>query len=225
MAQNHCTHCGSLLPENVAFCPSCGHDVSYNAPAGQQPVQPQQPRYQQPRYQPYPQDNGNSKAILYAIIAVLLVLIIGGVAYWYISNENKKQEQVEQLQQQLEEQQKEMQEQKKDIEEKNEQLQKETAEAKEAAKNAKVIVKESVPSHRAVSAGGGAPKVVINGQGVRLRFGPGLSYGYLTWSNGQTRAPAKGARLEYTGDAGEWYQVRYLGHTFYVSKEFSYLEY
>jgi hypothetical protein len=95
-------------------------------------------------------------------------------------------------------------------------------------RSAKVIVKkeaEHAAEHRAVSAGGSKAKVVINGEGVRLRFAPSLNAGYLTWENGKTRAPKKGARLEYTGEDGDWYQVKYLNHTFYVSKEFSYLEY
>ena len=92
----------------------------------------------------------------------------------------------------------------------------------------KIIVQkgaEHASEHRAVSVGSKGAKVVINGTGVRLRFAPSLDAGYLTWENGATRAPKKGAKLEYRGEDGDWYEVRYLGHTFYVSKEYSYLEF
>jgi hypothetical protein len=108
-------------------------------------------------------------------------------------------------------------------------------EYEESAANQKIIVKKhakNAAAHRAASAGGSnntgnykAIKVVIDGHGVRLRFAPSLNAGYLTWENGATRSPNKGARLDYKGETDDWYQVEYKGYLFYVSKEFSYLEY
>lgn len=229
MAQ-FCSQCGSRLPENANVCPQCGKPVANVNPQIQQPQQPQQPYQQpQPQYQqsPYYQrpsnDNGGNKGLLYGIIALLAALLIGGAAWYFISQNNAKNDAQAEKLEQLQQQQQELADKNKELEEQNEKL---TEEQK--AQPTKIIVQkqaEHAAEHRAVSAGGNKAKVVINGTGVRLRFGPSLNAGYLTWANGQTRAPKKGARLDYTGEDGDWYQVKYLGHTFYVSKEFSYLEY
>ena len=153
---------------------------------------------------------------------MLVALLIGGAAWYFISESNEKDALQAQQMEQMKQEQKRLADENKELTEQNEKL------AEENAKPAKVIVKkeaEHAAEHRAVSAGGSKAKVVINGEGVRLRFAPSLNAGYLTWENGKTRAPKKGARLVYTGEDGDWYQVKYLDHTFYVSKEFSYLEY
>ena len=108
-------------------------------------------------------------------------------------------------------------------------------EYEEPVANQRIVVKKhakNAAAHRAASVGGSNNKgiyndvkVVIDGHGVRLRFAPSLSAGYLTWENGGTRSPNKGARLDYKGETDDWYQVEYKGYLFYVSKEFSYLEY
>ena len=64
-------------------------------------------------------------------------------------------------------------------------------------------------------------KVQITGTGVRLRFGPGLDYGYLVWENGATRSPKKGEKLTYLGEYGDWYKVVYAGSEFYVFKSYA----
>ena len=96
----------------------------------------------------------------------------------------------------------------------------------------KRVIKEHVPEHRAYTEGKQrakqkeSAKVVIDGTGVRLRYGPSLQSKWLVWENtGYTRSPNKGARLQYVGSDGDWYIVRYLGRNFYVSKEYSHLEY
>ena len=96
------------------------------------------------------------------------------------------------------------------------------------AKSQKIIIKEGAvhaAEHLAASSGH-TPKVVIDGKGVRLRFGPSLSAGYLTDSKGRNKSVPKGKKLKWTGwEDGDWYEVEYLGNYFYVSKQFSYLEY
>ena len=67
-------------------------------------------------------------------------------------------------------------------------------------------------------------QVVINGEGVRLRFKPSLKAGYLTWENGRGRYLDKGTKLKYISETDEWYEVEYEGHHFFVSKQYSYLE-
>lgn len=67
--------------------------------------------------------------------------------------------------------------------------------------------------------------VVINGVGVRFRFGPSLDDGYLMLSNGKTQSVPKGTKLPYLGETGNWYKVSYNNSEYYVSKDFSYLSY
>lgn len=167
-------------------------------------------------------DNSSSgKGPLYIVIAILALLLVGGgvgaIVYFTQESKYEEQEKMNKLQEELDEL-------------------KETVEEEETAEpaktgNAKTIVRKSAKNaaaHHAVSAGGSkssGTKVVIDGTGVRFRFAPSLSAGYLTWENGTTRSVSKGTRLTYTGETSDWYQVSYLGQTFYVSKEFSYLEF
>jgi hypothetical protein len=168
------------------------------------------------------ENSSSGKGPLYIVIAILSLLLVGGGvgAIVYLSQKSKYEEQ----------------EKMKKMEEELDKL-KETVEEEEAAEPAntgndgKTIVKKrakNAAAHHAVSAGGSksaGTKVVIDGTGVRFRFAPSLSAGYLTWENGTTRSVSKGTRLTYTGETSDWYQVSYLGQTFYVSKEFSYLEF
>ena len=66
--------------------------------------------------------------------------------------------------------------------------------------------------------------VVISGTGVRLRLGPGTDYDYLTNDKGQQVSPAKGAKLEYQGEYGDWYRVEFNDNSYYVSKDFAYIQ-
>ena len=45
--------------------------------------------------------------------------------------------------------------------------------------------------------------VTITGTGVRMRYGPGLNYGYYKTS------PKKGAKLLLLGQSGDWYEVQW----------------
>ena len=210
-----CNKCGQQVSENNRFCPNCGNDM-------QNTTNQQVPQHNYQGGWSNPPERKNNNAILYAIIGILVVLIIGGGGYFVISSNNKENEaKLEKLR----EKQEALEEKNEELQEKNEKLQEEKSKPVE---NTKIIVQKSAEhsaAHRAASAGGTTPKVVINGTGVRLRFSPSLSSGYLTWANGATRAPRKGARLTYTGETSDWYQVSYLGQLFYVSKEYSYLEY
>ena len=63
--------------------------------------------------------------------------------------------------------------------------------------------------------------VKITGKGVRLRFGPGLDYGYLVWKDGTTRSPKVGEKLVLLGQEGDWYKVQYQDAEFYVFKQYA----
>lgn len=221
--QMQCPNCGSIFPEGTKFCSKCGSNLVGTQPAmnnnlNQNSWQQNQP-YQQP-YAPYggtPNNGGGNNVLLYVIIGILVAVILGGTAYFFISRSNSEKEELELLKKNQEE-----------LASKNQELAEQNAKLAESKKDTKIIINkgaEHASEHRAVSAGGRGAKVVINGTGVRLRFAPSLDAGYLTWANGATRAPRKGAKLEYRGEDSDWYEVRYLGHTFYVSKEYSYLEY
>ena len=66
-------------------------------------------------------------------------------------------------------------------------------------------------------------RVVVNGEGVRLRFGPRLKAGYLKDEKGATKSVKKGTQLECIGEEGDWYHVVYQNKKYYMSKQFSYL--
>ena len=66
-------------------------------------------------------------------------------------------------------------------------------------------------------------RVVVNGDGVRLRFGPSLKANYLKDEKGATKSVKKGTELECVGEEDDWYQVIYQGKKYYMSKQFTYL--
>ncbi len=66
-------------------------------------------------------------------------------------------------------------------------------------------------------------RVVVNGDGVRLRFGPSLKAGYLKDEKGATKSVKKGTQLECIGEEGDWYHVIYQNKKYYMSKQFTYL--
>ena len=66
-------------------------------------------------------------------------------------------------------------------------------------------------------------QVVVNGDGVRLRFGPSLKAGYLKDEKGATKSVKKGTRLECVGENGDWYEVVYMNKHYYMSKQYTYL--
>lgn len=70
----------------------------------------------------------------------------------------------------------------------------------------------------------GVTKVYVNGVNVRLRTSPEINnYNIITDGYGKNLHPNKGERLEYLGDAGDFYYIRFRGIEAYISKQFSYL--
>ena len=63
--------------------------------------------------------------------------------------------------------------------------------------------------------------VVVTGTSVRVRKGPGLNYDPITDYSGKNIHPDKGQRLEYLGEAEEFYRVRFQGHECWISKQFA----
>lgn len=220
MAILKCPECGANVSDKAAACPNCGAPVNANAQPPQAPQQPQQP--QQPwNLHPQPQGRSTTNILLIVLIAVLAVALVGGGLFFFLSKEKKASARDLEEEERIEKLEKE----KKELSEKLEE--EKTKKAFEEGKAAGAVATAGKQTTKVVTvpSGSGTPKVVINGTGVRFRFAPSLNAGYLTWPNGATRSVAKGSKLTYVGETGAWYQVAYLGHTFYVSKDFSYLSY
>lgn len=88
--------------------------------------------------------------------------------------------------------------------------------------HAQPAAKPSAPSSpsRSSSASSGSPTgqyVVITGDAVRLRTGPGFDYGVYTHVN-------RGNTIPYVSTSGDWNCVNYKGRTLYVSTQFSYIQ-
>lgn len=66
-------------------------------------------------------------------------------------------------------------------------------------------------------------QVVVNGEGVRMRFGPSLKSDFLKDEKGATKSVKKGTRLDCVGEKDDWYQVVYQGKRYYMSKQYTYL--
>ena len=65
--------------------------------------------------------------------------------------------------------------------------------------------------------------VVVNGEGVRFRFGPSLKHDFLKNEKGTLISVKKGTRLQCVGEKDNWYQVIYNGKKYYMSKDYTYL--
>ncbi len=66
-------------------------------------------------------------------------------------------------------------------------------------------------------------QVVVNGEGVRMRFGPSLKSDFLKDEKGATKSVKKGTRLDCVGEKDDWYQVVYQGKRYYMSKQYTYI--
>ena len=63
--------------------------------------------------------------------------------------------------------------------------------------------------------------VTITGTGVRMRYGPGLNYGYYKDARGNTMSPKKGERLVCIGETSDWYKVKYANGVYYIFKQYA----
>lgn len=168
--------------------------------------------YQQPR-----NNKNNTTIVLVVIISILLAIIIAGGAFYFFSMHDEVA--------QLKKEQAALNEKNERLAEENQQLSEQNVRQEERI-SARQQANQQCQQQQSNNASynGNGRKVVIDGNGVRLRFSPSLNAGFLTWPNGATRSVKKGTRLQYTGETDGWYQVSYLGNTFYVSKDFSYIE-
>lgn len=68
--------------------------------------------------------------------------------------------------------------------------------------------------------------VVVDGVNVRVRTTPDINdYNIITDSYGNNLHPDKGQHLDYLGEEGDFYLVRFNGNSVYISKKHSYVAY
>lgn len=72
--------------------------------------------------------------------------------------------------------------------------------------------------------GGAAKVVVVTGDNVRLRKSASLEGAIYSDSKGKPIYPAKGERLVFVDQQGDWYKVKYKGNVLFISKKFSTLQ-
>ena len=66
--------------------------------------------------------------------------------------------------------------------------------------------------------------VAVDGTDVRLRTSPVINNkNIIKAKNGKNLHPNQGEHLEYLGEDGDFYLVRYKGHTAYISKQFTHI--
>lgn len=63
--------------------------------------------------------------------------------------------------------------------------------------------------------------VVVTGTNVRVRKGPGLNFDPITDYSGKNIHPDKGQRLEYLGEAEDFYRIKFRGYECWISKQFA----
>ena len=212
-------------------------------PAADQPAVAQSPVAQPPVAQPSPyaydsdsddeEDGGNKSHTLMIVLLCLLGLILigGGVGgYFYYQ---KQQEELElKLEREREraeyEQEKAMkaQEEKEAAEQEKLKLEEDIQNAKAAAQQNSSNYNYSTPSYSSGSNSSSSyypSRVRVTGVHVRLRTSP-TTYSndnIVKYSNGVPVYPEKGEVLECVGQASDFYKVRYMGYTYYISKQFT----
>ena len=198
-----CQHCGRQIPYDANLCPYCGRSIKkfHQKPANaedEQTIEDQHDDKQEVILPRQPREH-NDRRLLFFIIAVLALLLIAGAIYHY-SSAKSEDDDLDALPTDTAVA--------KDIPDTEE-----TKDTKDA-KDAKTPVPYNAKKKQ---------QVVVDGDGVRLRFGPSLQAGYLKDEKGATKSVKKGTRLECVGESGDWYQVVYMNKRYYMSKQYTYL--
>lgn len=190
-----CKYCGRHIPYDANVCPYCGRsirDTKDNVPAPEQPAE--QPAPVQKQYvDPAPAKSEKSNKGLYVIIVILLLLLLCFVGY-FLLNQPKGGQTTEP----------------------------ETADSTlvEAPADNETAAQQSAKSDKPATAKPAGREIIVNGEGVRMRFGPSLKAGYLKTPQGGTLSVNKGTHLPCVGEEGDWYKVVYQGKQYYMSKQF-----
>lgn len=192
-----CQHCGKQIPYDANLCPYCGKSIKQfqqkEVLEGETIESPSADTEVVEEPTPPPPHPQGDRRLLFFIIAVLVLLLIVGSIYHYSSLKSDDEEEVADTTQ---------------VKVPDEVDEKESG--SESEKKVAFNPKKS-------------QQVVVNGEGVRLRFGPSLKANYLKDEKGATKSVKKGTRLECIGEDGDWYQVVYQGKKYYMSKLYTYL--
>ncbi|MBO4850861.1 MAG: zinc-ribbon domain-containing protein [Prevotella sp.] len=194
-----CQHCGKQIPYDANLCPYCGKSIKQfqqkEVLEGEEPATAPEvsETIVEPTPAPPPPHSQGDRRLLFFIIAVLALLLIVGSIYHYSSIKTDDEDEEEVTD----------------------------------TTQVKVPEEEQLKAKEGDSQVSYNPKksqqVVVNGEGVRLRFGPSLKANYLKDEKGATKSVKKGTRLECIGEDGDWYQVVYMGKKYYMSKQYTYL--
>ncbi len=199
-----CPHCGRKIPYDANLCPYCGRSIKQFQQKDlldeEVTEEVEDVKETETATPPTPAFK-NDKKFLFFIIAVLLLLLVSGLIYHFSSTKEDATDDAET----------------------------EMTDSLSAAGNtvqgddAQTDAAQGAASKPSYQPGKGM-KVVVNGDGVRLRFGPSLQANYLKNEGGGTKSVKKGTRLPCVGETGDWYQVEYMGKRYYMSKKYTYLE-
>lgn len=220
-----CPKCGQYISEHETICPICGAAITpgparqdATMPASTPPIPPAAPpayNTPQPAYNtPQPTGNPDGNAKLW--IGLALALVAFAVAAFFGYQWFKEGQQRQQIEQQM----------RIDSIAKAQEAATQRAIEKAVDEKMKAIPKtrSTTTTTRPVTSSS-SPRVIVTGHHVRLRSSPSLyEHNIITNSYGYPIYPSKGAALDYLGEYGDFYLVRFRGVTAYISKQYSYLQ-
>lgn len=219
MEKRFCPNCGARIKPSDTVCSNCGAPLD-TSDESVVTGQPSNGYYNNSQYGNYNQNpnygsnsnGGNNRLIVILLVVLILVLVVGGIIAYVIYSNNKEAEEKARTEQVLQQQ--------KDsiaaLAKKNDSLKVENAKKPQTVTKVVVAKPRGVPANQAT-------EVVITGQGVRMRLGPGKQYDYPVTYTGHAYTVPKGTSLPFLGEYGNWNKVMFEGGEYWVSKDFSYL--
>ncbi len=192
-----CKYCGRHIPYDANVCPYCGRSIKEQKDVASSDgnLDEQDASTSTQYVEPMPNKKENTNKLLYVIIVILLLLLMCFVGYFLLHQPSgSATDEVIPTDTTMVEDPKE-----------------------ENIQQPVKPVKTGTPSTSSAR-----KEIVVNGEGVRMRFGPSLKAGYLKTPQGGTLSVNKGTRLPCVGEEGDWYKVLYNGKQYYMSKQFCY---
>ncbi len=188
-----CKYCKRHIPYDANVCPYCGRSIKDQKDS----ASADSPSEVQETPAQYANTEGvnneKSNKWLYVIIVILILLLLCFVGYFLLNQPTGKTEPPVQA----------------------DTTYVDTTNEGSAAQTAPSVAPVAKPLQKGM-------EIVVNGEGVRMRFGPSLKAGYLKTRQGGTLSVNKGTRLPCIGEDGDWYKVVYQGKQYYMSKQFCY---
>ena len=186
-----CKYCGRHIPYDANVCPYCARSLKEHK--DNLPTENETPVTDTGKqYVETSEKAKKSNGWLYAIIVILLLMLLSIVGYMMLHGIGLKDSKSE--------------------------SQTDTTNVEQTT----AISAEEITSDKPLQLSDKKAKkeIIVNGEGVRLRFAPSLNSGYLKTKQGGTLSVQKGTRLQCVGEEGDWYKVVYQGKQYYMSKQF-----